>query len=255
MFNKLRNNRTGFTLIELLAALAVLSMLVVMLFLAFTNCNRMMVLGSNQMEKNQVVRAVLQQIGRDIERTAYSSTAVNLFASGPSETITGSGISNSTLYCLSTLATEEGNALGTVVNVGYQIAKDTTTTYGVSVSKWVLQRGDDAYVDPNSYPTSWWSFSVTNSTFWKTISDNILGVTFQFYPDPISSPQPSWSSLALPNSLPTSVGISIWAIDSDNYNRALKLDSTLSSSAALQIILNNIHKYTSRVFLPQSTQN
>ena len=258
MFNKLCSNRTAFTLIELLAALAVLSMLVVMLFLAFTNCNRMMVLGSNQMEKNQVVRAVLQQISRDLERTAYSSSAVNMYqANTATEVISGSGISNCTLYCLSALATEEGNVLGTVVNVGYQIAQVPTTNYGAVVQKWVLQRGDDAYVNPNLYPASWWVDSLTNSasgTYWKPISDNVLGIAFQFYTnrDFYAS---TWNSIAIPNSLPTSVGITIWAIDSDNYNRALALDSSLSSSAALQIIQNNIHKYTSRVFLPLSTQN
>jgi len=260
MFNKLRCNRTAFTLIELLAALAVLSMLVVMLFLAFTNCNRMMVLGSNQMEKNQVVRAVLQQISRDIERTAYFPRAVNLYqASAATETISGTGISNCTLYCLSTLTTEEGNVLGSVVNVGYQATNVATVNYGVPVQKWVLQRGDDAYVDQNGSPTTWWTNTFANSTFWKTISDNVLGVAFQFYTNRDLSAA-SWSSTNLPNSLPTSVGITIWAIDSDNYNRALTLSPSLTATdpqfaAAVRILTNNIHQYSSRVFLPQSTQN
>lgn len=260
MFNKLRSNRTAFTLIELLAALAVLSMLVVMLFMAFTNCNRMMVLGSNQMEKNQVVRAVLQQISRDLERTAYSSTAVNIYqANAPTELIVGSGIYTNTLYCLSTLSTDEGNVLGTVVNVGYQIAHVPMTNFGVVVNKWVLQRGSDPYVDPVTYPSDppnppggWWNQKSNTNTYWQTLSDNILGVSFQFYTDPVSAALSTWTTIA---TLPTSVGISIWAIDSDNYNRALALDPNLSSSSALQILTNNTHKYTNRVFLPQSTQN
>ena len=253
MFNKRHGNRMAFTLIELLAALAVLGMLVVMLFVAFSNSNRMMILGANQMEKNQVVRAVLQQISRDIERTAYSGSAVNMYqAIAGVEVGSGLGISNNTLYCLSALSSEEGNVLGTVVNVGYRIAQVATTNYGVGVDKWVLQRGDDAYVDPNTYPTSWWT---ATNTFWKTLSDNVIGVAFQFYTDPDSSPSTTWDSITLPNSLPTSVGISIWAIDSDNYNRALAVDPNLNSAAAKMIITNNTHKYTSRVFLPQSTQN
>ena len=216
MFNKRYPNQQAFTLIELLAALAVLSMLVVMLFLAFSNCNRMMVLGSNQMEKNQVVRAVLQQIARDLERTAYSSTAVNIYQpTTPGELIPGSGILTNTLYCLSTLSTDEGNVLGTVVNVGYQIAQVTTTNFGAPVYKWALQRGSDPY-------------------------------------DPVTPPASIWTAVA---NLPTSVGITIWAIDSDNYNRALSLDPSLSSAAALRMVTNNTHRYTSRIFLPQSTQN
>jgi len=257
MFNKLRSNRTAFTLIELLAALAVLSMLVVMLFMAFTNCNRMMVLGSNQMEKNQVVRAVLQQISHDLERTAYSSIAVNIYqANAPAELILGSGIYTNTLYCLSTLSTDEGNVLGTVVNVGYQITQVPMTNFGVEVKKWVLQRGSDPSVDPVTYPSDppggWWNQKSNPTTYWQTLSDNILGVSFQFYTDTVSSALSTWSTIA---TLPSSVGISIWAIDSDNYNRALALDPNLSTSGALQILTNNTHKYTNRVFLPQSTQN
>ena len=59
----------AFTLIELLAALAVMSMLVVLLFKAFSSTSGIVISGSNEMEKNQVVRAVLQQVARDIERT------------------------------------------------------------------------------------------------------------------------------------------------------------------------------------------
>ena len=256
MFNKRYPNQQAFTLIELLAALAVLSMLVVMLFLAFSNCNRMMVLGSNQMEKNQVVRAVLQQIARDLERTAYSSTAVNIYQpTTPGELIPGSGILTNTLYCLSTLSTDEGNVLGTVVNVGYQIAQVTTTNFGAPVYKWALQRGSDPYADPVTYPSApdgWWNHQSSPANYWQTLSDNILGVSFQFYTDPVTPPASIWTAVA---NLPTSVGITIWAIDSDNYNRALSLDPSLSSAAALRMVTNNTHRYTSRIFLPQSTQN
>jgi len=260
MFNKLRSNRTAFTLIELLAALAVLSMLVVMLFLAFTNCNRMMVLGSNQMEKNQVVRAVLQQISHDLERTVYYGNTVNIYQTNASaELIVGSGIYTNTLYCLSTLSTDEGNVLGTVVNVGYQIAQVPVMNFGVVVNKWVLQRGSDPLVYPFQYPSDppnppggWWNHQSNPTTYWQTLSDNILGISFQFYTDSVSAAVSTWNTIG---TLPSSVGISIWAIDSDNYNRALTLDSSLSSSSAIQILTNNVHKYTNRVFLPQSTQN
>jgi len=258
-----RFNRAAFTLIELLAALAVLSLLVVLLFKAFSSTSGIMIAGSNEMEKNQVVRAVLQQIARDVERTAYSSTAVNMYqATTPSEIIfTGSGISNTTLYCLSALSSAEGNVLGTVVNVGYQMTTTNVALYGgavgATVPKWVLQRGDDSNVDPNDYPTSWWINTSTNGTgpgYWKILSDNVLGVAFQFYTDPDVS-VPNWNAITLPNSLPTSVGITIWAIDSVNYNLALSFDSTFASAPAQRILTNNTHKYTCRVFLPQSTQN
>ena len=259
MSNKLRGSRSAFTLIELLAALAVLSMLVVLLFNAFSSSSRMMALGSNQMEKNQVVRAVLQQITRDLERTAQTATSVNLYqdpvTAGKELYFTGSGISNNTLYCLSTLTSEEGNILGTVVNVGYGMGQVPTTNYTVEVKKWVLQRGDDASVDPGTYKTSWWAPANLTNTFWKTLSDNVVGVAFQFYTN-ADDFVTTWSSVAVPNNpLPTSIGITIWAIDSDNYNRALGQSSTLSTPIAKQIFTNNVHKYTARVFLPQSTQN
>ena len=257
MSSKLSCNRQAFTLIELLAALAVLSMLVVLLFNAFSSSSRIMALGSNQMEKNQVVRAVLQQISRDLERTAYSSAAVNLYQSAAaSEVISGTGILTNTLYCLSTLTVEEeGNLLGTIASVGYRVTQVTLTNFGVPVNKWVLQRGMDAYVDPSTHPTDWWNYSVTNTTYWQTLSDNIVGVAFQFYASPLTPPVTTWSSTTIPNNLPTAIQISIWAIDSDSYNRALALDPSLSLTTAKNMLMNNVHQYTSRVFLPQSTQN
>ena len=268
MFNKRHDKRAAFTLIELLAALAVLSLLVMMLFTAFNNANRMMTLGSNQMEKNQVVRAVLQQISRDLERTAYFTTSTNMYAGLPgSFTIPGCGISvsNHTLYCLSALATDEGNTV-TVVNVGYQMAKIPTTTFGTTVNKYALQRGADPCVDFANHPADWYTSANLSGTanqdgYWNTLSDNIVGISFQFYTNDNNSLYESYSTewnsstIERSNSLPQSVGITIWAIDSANYNLALKLDSTLSSDPAKTIFTTNIHKYTSRVFLPQSTQN
>jgi len=264
MFNKLRDNRAAFTLIELLAALAVLSLLVMMLFMAFSNANRMMTLGSNQMEKNQVVRAVLQQIARDVERTVYSTTSTNIYASPPAEIFTGSGIYTQTLYCLSTLATDEGNTNTntlSVVNVGYQLAQIPTTVFGSPVTKWALQRGDDSDISTVKYPTLWynnWSASAIANGYWKTLSDNIVGIRFQFYTNgDLCSTEWNSSAIDRSNSLPQSVGITIWAIDSANYNLALKFDSTaaFSSDPAKTIFTTNVHKYTSRVFLPQSTKN
>ena len=256
MLHKRHDKRRAFTLIELLTAMVVLSMLAVLLFMAFSNTSRIMNLGSNQMERNQVVRAVLQQIERDLERTAYSSTAINMYqATGAVEVVTGLGISNTTLYCLSALASEEGNALGTVVNVGYQVAQISETNFGVAVRRWALQRGDDAYVDPVTYPASWWSSSTANPSFWKTLSDNVLGIAFQFYTN-ADNYVTTWNSTTnFPNQLPTSIGVTIWAIDNVNYNLALSLDQNLILPAAQQLITKNVHRYTSRVFLPQSTQN
>jgi len=259
MFNKRRDKRAAFTLIELLAALAVLSLLVMMLFMAFSNANRMMTLGSNQMEKNQAVRAVLQQIARDLERTYYSTTGAAIYASAPVPylfTGTSSAISTQSLYCLSTLAADEGLLSNVVVNVGYGIQQVLATTYGVTVSKWSIQRGDDP---TNAVPPVDWTGALTGtaytppSGFWKTLSDNIVGIAFQFYTNYDGVPLTSWGGTT--NALPTSIGITIWAIDSANYNLALKLDSTLGSDPAKTIFTNNLHQYTSRVFLPQSTQN
>ena len=252
MFNKLRDNRAAFTLIELLAALAVLSLLVMMLFMAFSNANRMMTLGSNQMEKNQVVRAVLQQITRDVERTYYSSSTNMYLASATPNSILGVNMSNSILYCLSALATDEGNT-ATVVNVGYQIQQITATNYDQYVTKWAIQRGDDSSATP---PVDWTGVLTGTaytppSGFWKTLSDNIVGIAFQFYTNYDGYPMTSWGGTT--NALPTSIGITIWAIDSANYN--LALNPILDPSVAKQIFTNNLHQYTSRVFLPQSTQN
>ncbi|MEI8315027.1 MAG: prepilin-type N-terminal cleavage/methylation domain-containing protein [Verrucomicrobiota bacterium] len=246
MSNNRHFNRRAFTLIELLAALAVLSMLVIMLFMAFSNANRMMLLGSNQMEKNQVVRAVLQQISRDLERTAFSSVGTNIYlASAAANYIfASSGISNSTLYCLSTLTASEGNTNGSAVNVGYQMTYATSS----GVSKWFLQRGSDAGAKP---PVDWTTYSPP-ATFWQPLSDNILGIAFQFYTNADLS-TPTWPPAAT-NMLPTSVGITLWVIDSASYNLALTLWSS-DSATAHRILTTNTHQYTSRVFLPQSTQN
>ena len=167
----------------------------------------------------------------------------------------GNGFPGSELYFLSTLSTAEGNTLGTVVNVGYQMAQVPSTNFAVVVNKWVLQRGDDAGVDPLTYPTAWWDNRTNPGSYWKTLSDNIVGISFQFYTDPdnfvTTWPPPAWP--ATTNALPTSVGISIWAIDTANYN--LALTPGLDATVAQRILTNNVHKYTSRVFLPQSTCN
>jgi len=249
MSNKHRCNRTAFTLIELLAALAVLSMLVMMLFMAFSNANRMMILGSNQMDKNQAVRAVLQQIARDLERTAYSGGNTNMYFDSTSttpNTICGVSVPNCTLYCLSALTTSEGCTNGSVVNVGYTVTQIPETNYDVMVPKYALQRGSDA--GPSLPITNWPAYVNVSSgllpaNFWQTLSDNIVGLNFIFYTN-ADNYVTTWAT----TSLPTSVGITIWAIDSANYNLARKINSST-------IFQTNLHSYTNRVFLPQSTQN
>lgn len=257
MFSKLnfsyRRSNVAFTLIELVTALAVLGLLVVLLFQAFNSVSNLASRGSNQMEKNQVVRAVLQQIGRDLERTVSSASITNMYCSGANPIIGSSGISNSTLYFLSALTWYEGNTNGNnVVNVGYKVTNTTASVYGpagnISVNKWVLQRGDDPNV--NQTTPQWYTTPTNGNGYWKLFSDNVIGIAFQFYTNQDVS-LTSWVS----NTVPTSVGVKIWAIDSDNYSRALTLDPNLASAPALTIITNNVHMYTCRFFLPGSTQN
>lgn len=267
--------RGAFTLLELLTAVAILALIVAMLSSAFKSTSDVAVRNANKTEVNQVVRAVLDQIARDLERAVYKNNALNMYQD-PAMTgfWIGGAVPTNTLYFLTDIPTADGNSFGYPVNVGYQIA--LTNVGGVS-NKWVLMRGDDPGVQPSGPCTNrWWDFSVCpfytnlvaateNLYYWKVFSENVIGIQFKFYTnaaalytaDSFSAAAgfvQTWSSLASTNPLPYSVGVQIWTIDTESYNKALRIDPGLSG-VGTNVINNNMRTYFTRVFLPSSTQN
>jgi len=235
------SGRTAFTLIELMAALAILSIIVVVALNMFNVSTNITLRGNSQAERNQVARAVLGLITRDLERTVNLSTAVNLHEIGPA-TATMPGYSGAELYFLADLPGAQ-NPYG-VVNVGYKMIQ---TNYAGS-TRWVLARGTDALVDTTANPADW--FSSLPSGYWQVASENIIGLEFAYYTNVTDTVAAPWDDVTIPNSLPQSVVVTVWAVDTPSYNRALD-----NPAAASLIITQNVAKYERRVFLPRSTQN
>lgn len=263
--------RLAFTLVELLTSIGILAIIMAILFSAFDGASNATIRNNSRVEVNQVVRAVLDLMTRDIERTLYSTEWVTMYK----ETAVGQlvpGVPTNTLYVLTDLARGEQNCNGNDgVNIGYRIAQ---TSVG-GINKWVLQRGDNSLVEPTDHPTDWWldgyflSFEPLpgdanynecyNTNYWKILSENVIGVQFQFFTNAtltdIDSSISVWDDTTPPVPLPYSVGITLCAIDTDNYNRALKVDPNLTSAASQTIISNNVRYYYTRVFLPRSSEN
>lgn len=251
----------SFTLIELLAAMAILVSIMLILVSVFNSTSNLATQNQRRIELNQVVRAVLEQISRDIQRAASLGNVVSM-ASGPGGSgYIGGFVPTNTLFLLCDIQPPEPNPYGSLVNIGYQI---TSTNVG-GIQKFALERGDDSGVlTTGSCSNSWWNSSAcTTSTdpYWKLLSENIIGIDFYFYTNTTSVVSDnsfnqhtyltSWTS----NALPSSVGVSIYTIDSRSYNRALTLDPALASSAAVSTITNNMRFYFTRIFLPRASQN
>lgn len=262
---------TAFTLVELLTAIAILAIIVAILFQAFNATSNALMRNQNKIEVNQTVRAVMDVITRDLERIEYNDNVLNLYQpdTGGAELIPD--VLTNTLYMLSDLPVPEPNCLGSYVNVGYQISQTNVGGF----NKWVLMRGDDStVVTTGACSNHWWDFSfpgcgfnaVTdtndicyNPGYWKVLSENVIGIYFDFYTNAVLGQEnafgTNWNSLAVPNPLPYSVGVGLYAIDTDTYNKALRVDPTLASAASRNLITTNMRLFYTRVFLPQSTQN
>lgn len=262
--------RLAFTLLELLTAIAILGVIITILVSAFQSASTVTIRNENKTEVNQAVRAVLDQITRDIERTVNLTTAVNMYCPGSGGNLIP-GIPTNALFFLSDLPAPEPNPYGSYVNVGYQIAK---TNISGMTDRWVLMRGDDPNVDTGTYPSAWWTTFNPNTTstnelaynpcYWKPLSENILGIQFAFYSNSLDSAKFSapnadtsntvWNSTTVPNPIPLSVKVTLYVIDTDTYNKALRIDANLGG-VATTLITNNVRTYTARIFLPSSSAN
>jgi type II secretory pathway pseudopilin PulG len=260
----------SFTLMELLVSVAILGILVVLLFSAFQSSSQVMVRNENRTEVSQSVRAVLDQISRDVERTVYRDSGVNLYHTGAGFLIPN--VPTNTLFVLADVPLPERSD-GNPVSIGYQIAK---TNYG-GIDKWVLMRGDDAKVDASLCLTNWWDNCPTcgcpffpntnnppnidpvnyNPAYWKVLSENVIGIEYKFYTNTVRATADSFTNAwqIITNVLPYSVLATVYTIDTDTYNKALRVDPTLAGASAQNLITNNMRKYSARIFLPRSTQN
>jgi len=254
--------RAGFTLIELMASMAILLVIVLILISAFNSASNVSELNQRRIELNQTVRAVLDQISRDIQRAGRLNNVVSMYLDSGGYLIPGI-VPTNTLFMLCDIQPPEPNPYGSLVNIGYQV---TSTTVG-GIQKYVLERGDDpGVITTGPCVNSWWNrlpSCTTPSTdpYWKLFSDNVIGVEFYFYTNTVNivgdgSFAPgtfvrSWNS----TDLPTSVGVWLYTIDSRSYERALAIDPTLGNSASVSIITNNMQRYFTRIFVPRGTQN
>jgi prepilin-type N-terminal cleavage/methylation domain-containing protein len=252
-------NTRAFSLIELLAAMAVLGILVAVLFTALRLTSDLTTRSANQIEVSQVGRAVLQQIAEDIEQAVNLSPTVNMYLANagslslPDLGYVVGGITNSTLYFLT--ANSGGSGGGSQIGVGYCI----TNSFSIAgIPTWQLSRADDVSVDTVTCSNDWWTTSCcTTCVNWRAFSENIIGIAFQFYTNATDSVcwwPPNGASCSPPtplsSALPQSVDVTLWAIDTAAYHRALAPGADF-----VGIITNWVHKYETRVFLPQSSQN
>jgi type II secretory pathway pseudopilin PulG len=259
-----RAGRSGITLLELLAAMIILSFIVILLASIFRSSSDLMVRNANRIEINQVVRAVLQQISSDLEQTIYLNPNVVTIYS-PNVGVSVAGIPSQTLYLIAYEPPSlNPNPLNNVVNVGYTIGVTNVAPPSMPIlNKFVLQRGDDFLVNPTTNSNNWWlasNFSsyqnndnYTNTTYWKTLSDNVIGISFAFYTNAASANLNDSVSTWTNAYLPYRVGVTIWAIDAVSYSRAVNADSGLTNAMAIGIITNNVRRYSTQVFLPRST--
>lgn len=256
--NGLAERKGGFTLVELLVSMAILGLLVVLISMAFNSASDLFVRNTNKIELNQVVRGVFLQITRDLERTIYLTNAICLYQAGPgAKYIPGMGIYSNALYCLALLPATEPSPLGNPTVVGYNIMYTNLD----GTARWVLVRGNDEFVDTAGVcSNNWWISNPPTCPlqpdFWKVLSENIIGIEFEHYTNALANdtslPAISWPGM---NGIPYSIGVTLWAIDTVAYDKALAVDPLLLKPVAQSILSNNVQVYYTRIFLPNSTQN
>lgn len=266
---KVSISRAGaFTLIELLASMAILITIMLILISAFNSTSTVSALNQRRVELNQTVRAVLEQISRDIQRAGRLNNVTNMVSGFGGSYVGPVGfgvVPTNALYFLCDVQPPEPNPYGSLVNVGYQIVR---TNVG-GILKFALERGDDAGVlTAGPCADTWWHWwtisnpctTPTTDPYWKLFSENVIGIQFYFYVNStnvvsddsfkLGTYAASWSS----NGLPSSVGVSLYTIDSRSYERALAIDSNLVNNVAVSIITNNMRVYFTRIFVPRSSE-
>src|SRR2546426_7678430 len=90
----------GFTLLELVVAMSILVVMTGLLFMVVGHISDAVSHNEQNIEANQVARAVLDQITRDFERVAYLDGTVNMYQQNTGFVV-GGAVPTSTIYLLS----------------------------------------------------------------------------------------------------------------------------------------------------------
>ena len=221
----------GFTLLELMTALAITSMIVVMLFAAFNQASRAWTTAENRVETFTDARAVLDLMARELSQAVAT----------PNITFHGD---NQAVYFVAPVNSNPANHAD-LCEVGYEYR--TVTPY-----EWKIVRHLTEPTTLNIASGGFWDF-YNNATWWQTFDPNaeaslatnsILNIQFTYLNangTPITIPFGGLTA----NTLPAAIVISLDAIDSRTATR-LRL---VPAAAWLPITNSTLRSFSITVYM------
>ena len=232
---------TAFTLIELMVAMAVLSLLVVVLLGVVDSATQLWKANENRVESYREARAALNLIASDL-KVALSSTNTNYFTTniGPEFGASATDGSLFFLAALPTSAQDEGSSLGDLCQVGYFLKygkSDLETARQDSFGLYRYFKESNTTFDTLLNQTPLFAHATTNV---ELLARNIPFFKVACYTaDTAGTISPWVKSAAHP--MPSFVEIQVTAYNNDAARR-------LESEGSWKLTNNRMFRENSRVF-------
>ncbi len=246
------NSRAAFTLIELLAAMAVLSIMMLMFANIFSSSGKAWTSGTRRTEQNMNGRAVLEFLGKEIGQSIINSSGLVFQVSykapsDPRSMQVSYLYDNSALHCVSARGCESPTYPDEARLINYYVSPQTDSD-GFKHFQLMRAQCMDQNVISTVYKqlTPTWLQSTAGQTGWSVsvLVDNIT----QFYVL-ANGNNPNFKSSNVPVQLPAYVDILIGFLSEDDARKAQYLASDVQTN-----FLNKAEKrFTRRVYLQNRT--
>lgn len=250
-------NRAGFTLIELLAAMAVLTLLVLMMARILSDSSGAMNRGQRRMETVSSGRAILDIVARDLSQALTGSNVTFRIVSTNAAFRNGLhayAVPSDEIYFVAAGREVAGsprsaNQIAYFVDVMMNRQKGHTESNLFSLVRYsptnlysAIAQTNAAYQNP-----AWWTNSLPDSEL-PTVADYVVAFNVLAF-DGNEQPVEEYDSLSYSNQLPLWVDLSLEMLAPADA-RQVALVWASDTNLARDLINRTTRRYTSRVFFP-----
>lgn len=243
------NRTTAFTLLELLVAMAVMSVLVVMLMSMVDNASKLWRANESRVESYREARAALNLITSDL-KSIYSSTNANYFRTNGTGFNFSTDTNDGRIFFIAALpmsAQESGNK-SDLCEVGYYLTYTNNSVLNPSsasaYSLYRYFRSSDATFTNLTIPAQQFTYTTTNA---ELLARNISSFKVNYYYLTNGTPQSWTQSSARP--VPDFVEIQMTAFNNDSAKRLLNSTDWKDTNSATY--RENSRIFTARIPIRQ----
>jgi prepilin-type N-terminal cleavage/methylation domain-containing protein len=243
-------NRAAFTLIELLAAMAVLSIMMLMFANIFSSSGKAWTSGTRRTEQNMNGRAVLEYMGKEIGQSIVNASGIVFQVTYKTADLSKKSYlyDNSTLHCVSARGCDSATYPDEARLINYYVSSQTDANDNFTHYQLMRAECTDHNVISTVYKqaTPSWLSGTSGQTGWSVsiFVDNIT----QFYVL-ANGNNANFKSSTVPVQLPSYVDILIGFLSEDDARKA----QYLTGSAQTNFLNKAEKRFTRRVYMQNRT--